>query len=77
MFRPQSLAIIRLYKMKTYQLATQCHNPAPKEIISNTDIADNGQYFSLVLVYIIWQKRQWTVDTVGPRWVTKNCIYYP
>ena len=24
-------------------------------------------YFVLVLVYIVWQKRQWTMDTVGPR----------
>jgi hypothetical protein len=35
--------------------------------LSNADNTDNRQYFSLVLVYMVWQKRQWTMDTVGPR----------
>ena len=35
--------------------------------LSNADNLDNRHYFSLILVYIVWQKRQWTMDTVGPR----------
>ena len=42
--------------------------PCPhRKQLSNADNLDNRHYFSLVLVYIVWQKRQWTMDTVGPR----------
>jgi len=33
-------------------------------LVSDADKLDNRHYFSLVLVYIVWQKRQWTMDTM-------------